>query len=49
MGKLYFKNSSKEEKINQKPSKETVQFLLSYSQALSVIECQKMKFEMLLN
>lgn len=49
MGKIYFKKSSKEEKFNHQPSKETIQFLLNYSKALSVIEYQKMKFEMLLN
>ncbi|WP_169815722.1 hypothetical protein [Pseudotamlana agarivorans] len=31
------------------PKEETVNFLLSYSKALSVINCKKMKFEALLN
>lgn len=31
------------------PSEETVNFLLNYSKALSVINCNKMKFEALLN
>ncbi len=50
MGKIYFKKTSKEEKFNHpQASKETIQFLLNYSKALSVIEYKKMKFEMLLN
>lgn len=50
MGKLYFKNLSKEEKITKlQPKKETVEFLLNYSKALRVTEYRKMKFEMLLN
>ena len=50
MGKLYFKKSSKEEKSYfSEPKKETIEFLLNYSKALSVIEYRKMKFETLLN
>ena len=50
MGKLYFKNSSKEDKIyHSQPKKETIEFLLNYSKALSVFEYRKMKFEALLN
>ncbi len=50
MGKLYFKKSSKEEKNHHlQPKKETVDFLLNYSKALSVIEYRKLKFETLLN
>ena len=50
MGKIYFKNSSKEEKINRpQPKKETIEFLLNYSKALSVIEYKEMKFETLMN
>lgn len=50
MRKLYVKKPSKEEKLNElKPKKETVQFLLEYSKALSVIDCKSLKFEMLLN
>ena len=50
MGKLYFKNSSQEEKINHlQPKKETIEFLLNYSKALRVIEYENVKFETLLN
>lgn len=50
MGKLYFKKTSKEEKLDHPlPKKETIKFLLNYSKALSVIEYKKMKFETLLN
>ncbi|WP_199240639.1 hypothetical protein KFZ70_13745 [Tamlana fucoidanivorans] len=31
------------------PNEETVNFLLNYSKALSVISCNKLKFEALLN
>ena len=48
MAKLYTNNSV--EKSNKlKPKEETVNFLLNYSKALSVINCNKMKFEALLN
>ncbi|WP_445736783.1 hypothetical protein [Mariniflexile sp.] len=48
MAKLYPENSIK--KLNElEPREETVNFLLSYSKALSVINCNKMKFEALLN
>jgi len=48
MAKLYSKKSF--EKTNDlKPKEETVNFLLSYSKALSVIDYNKMKFEVLLN
>ncbi len=47
MAKLYTKNYKHSE--NLKPAEETVNFLLSYSQALSVINCNKLKFEALLN
>lgn len=50
MGKLYFKKPSKEEKINHlKPKKETVEFLLNYSKALSVVDYEEIKFERILN
>ncbi|MCH4823259.1 hypothetical protein ML462_08730 [Gramella lutea] len=50
MGKLYFKKTSKEEKINHlKPKKETIDLLLNYSKALSVVDYEKMKFERILN
>ncbi len=48
MAKLYTNNSI--EKLNDlKPKEETVNFLLNYSKALSVINCNKMKFETVLN
>ncbi len=47
MAKLY---SEKSFKINDlKPKEETVNFLLNYSKALSVIDYNKLKFEALLN
>ena len=48
MAKLYSENSIKN--LNElEPRKETVSFILNYSKALSVIKCNKMKFEALLN
>jgi len=48
MAKIYSENSIKN--LNDlKPREETVNFLLNYSKALSVINCNKMKFEALLN
>jgi len=48
MAKIYSEDSIKS--INDlKPKEETVNFLLNYSKALSVIEYNKMKFEALLN
>ncbi len=47
MAKLYTKNFKHSKTL--KPKEETVNFLLSYSQALSVINCNKLKFEALLN
>lgn len=47
MAKLYTKESKHSE--NLKPAEETVNFLLSYSKALSVINCNKLEFEVLLN
>ncbi len=48
MAKIYSENSIK--KIdNFEPREETVNFLLNYSKALSVISYNKMKFEALLN
>ena len=48
MAKIYSENSFK--KIdNFEPREETVNFLLNYSKALSVINYNKMKFEALLN
>ena len=48
MAKLYSERSIKNLN-NVKPREETVKFLLDYSKALSVINCNKMKFEALLN
>ena len=48
MAKLYSENSIKN--LNDlKPKEETVNFLLNYSKALSVINCNNLKFEALLN
>jgi hypothetical protein len=47
MAKLYSKNPQTKDTLN--PKKETIDFLLNYSKALSVINCNKMKFEALLN
>ena len=47
MAKLYTKNFKYSKPL--KPKEETVKFLLNYSQALSVINCNKLKFEALLN
>ena len=48
MAKIYSENSIKN--LNDlKPKEETVNFLLNYSKALSVINYKKMKFEALLN
>ncbi len=48
MAKLYSENSIKNLK-ELEPKEETVNFLLNYSKALSVINCNKLKFEALLN
>lgn len=48
MEKTYSKTSS-EMVSKMSPKDETVRFLLDYSQALSVIDCNKWKFEALLN
>jgi hypothetical protein len=47
MAKLYIENSKHLE--NLQPSEETVNFLLNYSQALTVISHNDLKFEALLN
>tara|TARA_B100002049_G_scaffold101203_1_gene74697 strand:+ start:1130 stop:1282 length:153 start_codon:yes stop_codon:yes gene_type:complete len=50
MGKLYTKKLSKKDKLkNLEPKKETVQFLLNYSKALRVVDCQGIKFGAILN
>ena len=48
MAKFYSENCI-ESTQNLEPSEETVKFLLSYSKALSVINCKNMEFEALLN
>ncbi|WP_169515970.1 hypothetical protein [Gaetbulibacter saemankumensis] len=48
MAKLYSENSIKNSK-HLEPKEETINFLLNYSKALNVINCNKMKFEALLN
>ena len=47
MAKLYSETPKKLD--NLYPKEETINFLLNYSKALSVINCNKMKFEALLN
>ncbi len=47
MAKLYIENSKHSKTLQ--PKEETVNFLLNYSKALSVINYNKMKFEALLN
>jgi len=48
MAKLYSeKIPQKQDNLN--PKEETIDFLLNYSKALSVIHCNKLKFEALLN
>jgi hypothetical protein len=49
MAKLYSEKKSVKKLNELEPSEETVNFLLNYSKALSVINCNKMKFEALLN
>ncbi len=48
MAKLYSKIAFKQTN-KLEPKEDTVNFLLNYSKALSVIKCNKMKFEALLN
>ncbi|MEP1488253.1 MAG: hypothetical protein ABJL44_14440 [Algibacter sp.] len=48
MAKLYSKNFIKESN-DLKPKEETVNFLLNYSKALSVINYNNLEFEALLN
>ncbi|MEP3836553.1 MAG: hypothetical protein ABJM36_02845 [Algibacter sp.] len=48
MEKIYSENSLNNIE-NLEPKEETVDFLLNYSKALSVIKCKNMKFEALLN
>ncbi len=48
MAKLYSKNP-KQEQLKMNPKNETVDFLLRYSKALSVLQFNNMKMETLLN
>ncbi len=48
MAKFYFMSSQREEK-QLVPRKDTVDLILNYSKALSVIDYKNMKFEALLN
>lgn len=47
MAKLYSQFSQKHDNLN--PKEETINFLLNYSKALSVIQYDQWKFEALLN
>ncbi len=47
MAKLYTENNFIENELE--PKEETVKFLLDYSKALSVINSNKLKFEILQN
>ena len=47
MAKFYFTSSNEEQQLV--PRKSTIDFLLNYSKALSVIDYKMMKFETLLN
>ena len=49
MEKLYSDDNFLKTSNDLKPKEETVKFLLNYSKALSVINCNKLKFEALLN
>ncbi len=48
MAKFYFKSSQKEEK-HLLPNRRTIDFLLSYSKSLNIIEYNNLKFESILN
>lgn len=47
MAKLYSECPKKKETLS--PKKETIDFLLNYSKALNVIQCNNLKFETLQN
>ncbi len=49
MAKFYFTSSSHKEEQQLVPKRITVDLLLNYSKALSVIDYKNMKFEALLN
>ncbi len=48
MAKFYFKSSKKEEN-HLVPNRRTIDFLLSYSKSLKVVEYNNLKFETILN
>jgi rubrerythrin len=47
MAKIYSKKTVVTNSI--KPEKETISFLLNYSKALNIIQCNKMSFEIIAN
>lgn len=49
MAKFYFKPSLQREENQIGPKKSTIDYLLNYSKALSVIDYKNLKFETLLN
>ena len=49
MAKIYSQPTPGKKANNMNPKLETIQFLLNYSKALSVIPYKSMKFEALLN
>ncbi len=49
MAKFYFKSSSQKEEKHLVPSRRTIDFLLSYSKSLKVVEYDNLKFETILN
>lgn len=49
MAKLYSQEKPQNQIENLQPKNETINFILNYSKALSVIHCNKKKFEALLN
>lgn len=49
MAKLYPQKKPQNQIDDLQPKKETIDFILNYSKALSVIHCNKKKFEALLN
>ncbi|WP_186826872.1 hypothetical protein [Seonamhaeicola algicola] len=49
MAKLYSEKHFSENLNKLEPTEDTVQFILNYSKALRVINCNKLTFEMLQN
>ena len=47
MAELYFENPYQEKQMT--PKKETIQFLLNYSKALTILKSKNKEFEMLQN